>query len=808
MRIVVAGALANKPGYGGEAWVRLAWARGLAALGADVVFVEELAVPPARRRGHGTTSESDPRVRFFSEVCAAWGLAGKAALITQEGGSLAGMCPADLLDFATGADLLVNISGHLRFPPLVRGVRRRAYVDLDPGYTQFWHASGQGALGLDAHEVHFTVGGNVGSAVCPVPAGGLRWIPIRQPVLLDHWPLVEPPTSIRFTTVASWRGAFGTVELGGRSYGPKAHQFRRFSDLPSRVPVPLEVALDIHPADGADRRLLEERGWTLVDPRSVADSPGGFREYVWGSGAELSVAQGVYVDTRSGWFSDRSARYLATGRPVVVQDTGVARTLPRGEGLLCFGTVEEAAEAAREVVRDYDRHHRGARRLAEGFFDARTVLAEFLEEALASGPLSRRTVSSRGRRRGTARKRHPGGALVEQAAREAPSRRTIQARRTVLVSGMVAGVPHQGGAAWAVLQYVLGLQRLGRDVHLVEEVRRAELRPAGVPFEATENAHYFRAVVRRFGLEGRATLLVEDGGGREGLGLAGFRRALARTGVLLNLSGRLSDREILRRIPVRAYLDLDPAFTQLWQEQEGVDMGLGDHTHHVTVGLEVGGPRCAVPTAGLDWIPTVPPVVLSEWTVSAPPDRNAWTTVANWRAYGSIRSNGIHYGQKAHAFRELFALPRRTGDRFEVALAIHPDEERDLAALRSNGWCLVDPGRAAGTPDRYRRFVRGSTAELGVAKTGYVASRCGWFSDRSACYLAAGRPVVAQDTGFSGHLPVGRGLLAFRTLDEAAEAVEAVRGDYPRHARAARQVAEAHLDSDRVLSRLLREVEA
>ncbi|HZD04132.1 MAG TPA: hypothetical protein VE173_04415, partial [Longimicrobiales bacterium] len=732
MRIVVAGALANKPGYGGEAWVRLAWARGLAALGAEVVFVEALADPRGWRRGPGGPPGSDPRVRFFNEVCAAWGLAGRAALITPEGKALAGMSPAELLDFATGADLLVNISGHLRFPPLVRGVQRRAYVDLDPGYTQFWHASGQGALGLEAHEVHFTVGGNVGTAVCPVPAGGFRWIPIRQPVLLDHWPVVGPPAAIRFTTVASWRGAFGTVELDGRSYGPKAHQFRRFADLPSRVPASLEVALDIHPADGADRRLLEEKGWTLVDPRRVAGSPGAFREYVWGSGAELSVAQGVYVDTCSGWFSDRSARYLATGRPVVVQDTGVGRSLPAGEGLLCFGTVEEAADAAREVLRNYDRHHRGARRLAEAFFDARAVLSGFLEEALAPRPVFRQTVRSRGRRRGTGRSPSRGGGGVEKVARGAPPYRTGRTRRTVLVSGMVAGVPGQGGAAWAVLQYVLGLQRLGRDVHLVEEVKRAELRPAGVSLEATENARYFSAVVRRFGLEGRATLLVEGAGGREGPGLAGFRRALARTRVLLNLSGRLTDGEMLRRIPVRAYLDLDPAFTQLWQEQEGVDMGLGGHTHHVTVGLEVGGPRCALPTTGLDWIPTLPPVVLSEWTVGGPPERDAWTTVANWRAYGSIRRNGVHYGQKAHAFRELFPLPGRTGDRFEVALAIHPDEERDLAALRSNGWCLVDPGRAAGTPDRYRRFVRGSTAELGVAKTGYVASRCGWFSDRSA----------------------------------------------------------------------------
>jgi hypothetical protein len=143
-----------------------------------------------------------------------------------------------------------------------------------------------------------------------------------------------------------------------------------------------------------------------------------------------------------------------------------------------------------------------------------------------------------------------------------------------------------------------------------------------------------------------------------------------------------------------------------------------------------------------------------------------------------------------------------------LALAIHPDERRDLAALADNGWCLLDAADVAATPTRYRAFVQGSKAELGIAKSGYVAARCGWFSDRSICYLAAGRRFVAQETGFSRFLPTGAGLFAFRTIDDVLASLEALRRDYGRQARAARAIAEEHFDSDTVLARLLASIGA
>jgi hypothetical protein len=310
-------------------------------------------------------------------------------------------------------------------------------------------------------------------------------------------------------------------------------------------------------------------------------------------------------------------------------------------------------------------------------------------------------------------------------------------------------------------------------------------------------------VLERFGFEHRWALVPSSGGEPIGMTRAELRDLARGTDLLLNVAGMLSDPDVLERVPVRAYLDLDPAFTQLWHAYEGVDMGLDAHTHFVTVADGIGRPESPIPTCGRDWLPTLPPVVLDQWRMAEGPPSHGLTTVGHWRSYGSIHRDGVHYGQKVHSLRPLIDLPRRTRDRFELALAIHPDETEDLAALRENGWDLLDPARVASTPDDYRRFVRGSWAEFGLAKSGYVVSNSGWFSDRSACYLASGRPVIAQDTGFDRRLPTGAGLLSFSTADDALAALGEVQRDYPRHRGAARAVAAEHLDSDRVLGSLV-----
>ncbi len=375
----------------------------------------------------------------------------------------------------------------------------------------------------------------------------------------------------------------------------------------------------------------------------------------------------------------------------------------------------------------------------------------------------------------------------------------MRGRLTIVVSGMVAGDPGQGGAAWAVLQWVLGLRGLGHRVVLVEPVEAARL--GGLPLAASPQGRYFDQVRRSFELE--AALVVS--GSRETVGLA-YADAVAAAGtadLLINVAGMLTDPELVGPPGRRVYLDLDPAFTQLWQVADGIDMRLAGHDRYLTVGLRIGRPDCDVPTCGVVWRSTPPIVSLPDWEVAGVATLDAFTTVGSWRGYGSIHHDGVHYGQRAHSMRDLVSLPDLVDQRFLMALSIHPDEVADLDLLRRHDWELLDPATVAATPHDYRSFVRSSKAELGVAKSGYVRSRCGWFSDRSACYLASGRPVVAQETGFSEALPTGVGLLSYSTVDEAAEAVRTVSGDYARHAVAARAFAEEHLAAARVLPVLL-----
>ncbi|MBI4870261.1 MAG: glycosyltransferase family 1 protein [Candidatus Riflebacteria bacterium] len=367
---------------------------------------------------------------------------------------------------------------------------------------------------------------------------------------------------------------------------------------------------------------------------------------------------------------------------------------------------------------------------------------------------------------------------------------------------MIAAVPHQGGATWAVLQYLLGFRRLGHEVHFVEPIAAQAIRPAGASLESSVNAAYFRDVVRDFGIEECASLLGPE---RQTVGVsyAGLRELARGADVLVNISGMLTDAALLEPIPVRLYLDLDPAFNQLWHATQGVDMHFDGHTHFVTVGQAIGRPDCPVPTCGRSWLTTLQPVVLEHWPVAGPGVYDALTTIGHWRGYGSIEHAGVFYGQKAHSLRPLIALPRKAPMRLLLAMAIHPGETKDLDLLSRNGWELIDPATVAGTPRTYQRFIQGSRAEFGLAKSGYAVSRCGWLSDRSVAYLASGRPVLAQDTGLEAFMPSGRGLFTFRTEEDVLAAIEQLRGDYVTHARAARELAQEHFDSDRVLSLLL-----
>lgn len=379
--VIVSSAVANKRHNGGNAWVILSWLQGLQRLGLNVHFVEQIE----RRNcldddGHAAPFDSCANLAYFKHVFEEAGLADQATLIDEDFEQTCGLSPADLLALTGEADLLVNITGHLTISPLKSRPRRKVYVDLDPGYTQFWHAAGDHGARLEGHDFFYTVGENLGTDACAIPTLGIDWRHVRQPVVLEQWPPIDAGERSRLTTVASWRGAYGRVEHEGKTFGLKAHEWRKFVELPQRAAQTFEIALDIDRADERDLKLLERYGWRVVCPKAVACDPGAFRRYVQMSGGEFSVAQGVYVETQSGWFSDRTVRYLASGKPSLVQDTGFSRRYPVGEGLVAFRTLAEAVEGAALIARDYDRHARAARSLAENLFDSDVVLGRLLEE--------------------------------------------------------------------------------------------------------------------------------------------------------------------------------------------------------------------------------------------------------------------------------------------------------------------------------------------------------------------------------------------------------------------------------------------
>jgi hypothetical protein len=252
----------------------------------------------------------------------------------------------------------------------------------------------------------------------------------------------------------------------------------------------------------------------------------------------------------------------------------------------------------------------------------------------------------------------------------------------------------------------------------------------------------------------------------------------------------------------RALVDTDPVFTQIGAH--GAADPRTDFRVRFTYGENAGRPGCSMPTGGVEWRPTRQPVVLNLWPVSAGKSDAPFTSVINWSAYGDHRHNGNIYGQKDREFAAYFDLPARSRLRMELALADAPCSVRER--LTAGGWEIIDPLRVTRDTLTYQDFLRHSAGEWCVAKHAYVSTRCGWFSDRSAGYLASGRPVVLQDTGFSDFLPCGRGLVSFENPEQAVRALAAVCEDYHEHSGAARKIAQEYFDSDLVLSEVLRQL--
>ena len=383
----------------------------------------------------------------------------------------------------------------------------------------------------------------------------------------------------------------------------------------------------------------------------------------------------------------------------------------------------------------------------------------------------------------------------------------------IVVLGAAAQMPF-AGVWWQVRHYLEGLRRLGHDVHYVEDTGNWPYDPVleTITDDASGAVAKLGSLLHEAGFGDRwAFVNAARPGEIFGLSAVRLAQVMADAEVLINLSGAtvLDDRH--RHIPVRIYLETDPVTPQLEiasGRAETVDF-LAAHTHHFTFGERIGRPDCAVPAELFDYHPTRQPVVLDlwpppPWFPSLPPDGLIFTTIANWeQAHKDIEYAGETYTwSKSAEFLKLLAVPHQAGVRIRLALAISDPDA--VATLQRAGFEITDAAPLSDDPAAYQRFITSSGGEFTAAKDQNVRMRSGWFSDRTATYLASGRPAVVQDTGFEEVLPTGTGLLSFRTPDEAAAGLAEVAADYARHSRAARDLAAEHFRAETVLGDLLR----
>jgi hypothetical protein len=384
------------------------------------------------------------------------------------------------------------------------------------------------------------------------------------------------------------------------------------------------------------------------------------------------------------------------------------------------------------------------------------------------------------------------------------TRRSRADRLAVIVLGYIVRGP-LGGLAWHHLQYVMGLAALGHEVYFLED---SEDYPScydpsrdGMGTDPGYGLAFAAHCFGRVGLGECWAYHDAHAGSWHGPAAGRVLDACRRADLVLNLSGVNPLGPWCRDVPARVLVDTDPVFTQVRHLQDpAARERAGEHNVFVTFGENFGRPACTTPDDGFPWRPTRQPVVLDAWPVTPGPARGKFTSVLQWDSYRARVHDGRRYGMKSESFGPFWELPRLSGQAFELALG---SEAAPREQLRARGWGVRDPLEVTRDPWTYQEYLRQSRAEFGIAKHGYVTARTGWFSERSAGYLASGRPVVVQDTGFTDWLPAGRGVLAFTTPEEALAAVEAVAADYEGHARAARALAEQYLDARRVLTRLL-----
>lgn len=382
LRIIVLGYIVRGP-LGGMVWSNLQYLRGLVSLGHDVYFVEDSEDYPACYDPRSNEVGIDPGygLSFAHRELSRTGVGNRWAYWNAHAGEWMGPAASGIEEICRSADLVLNLCGINPLRPWLKSTPVRVFVDEDPAFTQIRHLTDDAARERANQHTHFlSFAVNIGKPECTIPDDGFAWTPTRQPVDLEALSASTGHPRGRLTTVMLW-DSYPAREFAGVRYGMKSESFKSILDLPSRVNSTLELAVG---GPTAPHELLAKHGWRVRDPRPITRSVPTYLRYIRQSMGELSAAKAGYVTTRSGWFSERSVAYLASGRPVIVEDTGFTSWLDAPGGVVPFSTSQSAAEATADVTRDYDLHCRAARDVAEEYFDARRVLPAMIEHVMAS----------------------------------------------------------------------------------------------------------------------------------------------------------------------------------------------------------------------------------------------------------------------------------------------------------------------------------------------------------------------------------------------------------------------------------------
>ncbi len=390
LRIIVLGYIVRGP-LGGMAWSDLHYLMGLVQLGHDVYFVEDSDDYPSCYDPVRGITDTDPTygLQFATSIFERFGLGDRWAYYDAHTSRWLGPCANHILGICATADLLLNLAGVNPLRPWLMEIPVRALVDKDPVFTQIRHLSEDAARNRALqHTAFFSFGENIGLSRSTIPKDGLPWQATRHPIFLDAWSVMPGLEQGKFTTVMLW-DSYPAREYNGRRYGMKSDSFGAYIDLPQKAGPIFDLAVG---SPMVPRALLCSKGWALRDPREPTRDPWTYQGYIQQSKAEFSVAKHGYVVSRSGWFSERSASYLASGRPVLIQETGFSDWLQTGAGVISFNTPEEALAGIEEINSRYEFHCQAARAIAQEYFDSRQVLLRLLEDAINPTPTPDRLI--------------------------------------------------------------------------------------------------------------------------------------------------------------------------------------------------------------------------------------------------------------------------------------------------------------------------------------------------------------------------------------------------------------------------------